>query len=72
MNSKAIGADVTIAWPSAEIGSMDANLAAKIMYEGQGAEVIKEKATCLKRSKCTVDSLTFTHKRSITIILCIR
>ncbi len=44
MNSKAIGADVTIAWPSAEIGSMDANLAAKIMYEGQGAEVIKEKA----------------------------
>ncbi|MDE6917547.1 MAG: carboxyl transferase [Lachnospiraceae bacterium] len=44
MNSKAIGADITIAWPDAEIGSMDANLAAKIMYEGQGAEVIKEKA----------------------------
>lgn len=45
MNSKAIGADLTIAWPDAEIGSMDANLAAKIMYEGQGADVIKEKAT---------------------------
>lgn len=44
MNSKAIGADITIAWPDAEIGSMDANLAAKIMYEGQGADVIKEKA----------------------------
>ncbi len=44
MNSKATGADITIAWPDAEIGSMDANLAAKIMYEGKGADVIKEKA----------------------------
>ncbi len=44
MNSKAVGADITIAWPDAEIGSMDANLAAKIMYDGQGADVIKEKA----------------------------
>ena len=44
MNSKAIGADVTIAWPDAEIGSMDASLAAKIMYDGKGADVIKEKA----------------------------
>ncbi len=44
MNSKATGADITIAWPDAQIGSMDANLAAKIMYEGQGADVIKEKA----------------------------
>ena len=44
MNSKAIGADITICWPDAEIGSMDATLAAKIMYEGQGADVIKEKA----------------------------
>jgi acetyl-CoA carboxylase carboxyltransferase component len=44
MNSKAIGADITIAWPDAEIGSMDATLAAKIMYDGQGADVINEKA----------------------------
>lgn len=44
MNSKAVGADITMAWPDAQIGSMDANLAAKIMYEGQGADVIKEKA----------------------------
>lgn len=43
MNSKAIGADVTIAWDSAEIGMMDAALAAKIMYEGESAEVIKDK-----------------------------
>lgn len=44
MNSKAIGADITMAWPNAEIGSMDAKLAAKIMYEGKGADVIDEKA----------------------------
>ena len=35
---------LTIAWPDAQIGSMDAELAAKIMYEGKGADVIKEKA----------------------------
>jgi len=44
MNSKSIGADITMAWPDAEIGTMDATLAAKIMYEGQGADVINEKA----------------------------
>lgn len=44
MNSKALGADITMAWPGAEIGSMDAKLAAKIMYEGKGADVINEKA----------------------------
>lgn len=44
MNSKSIGADITMAWPNAEIGTMDARLAAKIMYEGQGADVINEKA----------------------------
>ena len=35
MNSKAIGADVTYAWPDASIGMMDAGIAAKIMYENQ-------------------------------------
>ena len=44
MNSKAIGADITMAWPTAEIGTMDSKLAAKIMYDGQGAAVINEKA----------------------------
>ena len=32
MNSKAVGADMTYAWPSASIGMMDAASAAKIMY----------------------------------------
>ncbi len=44
MNSKAIGADITMAWPDAQIGTMDGKLAAKIMYDGQGADVINEKA----------------------------
>lgn len=44
MNSKAIGADITMAWPDAQIGAMYGKLAAKIMYDGQGADVINEKA----------------------------
>lgn len=44
MNSKAIGVDITMAWPDAQIGAMDGKLAAKIMYDGQGADVINEKA----------------------------
>ena len=32
MNSKAVGADMTFAWPTAEIGMMDAKSAARIMY----------------------------------------
>ena len=44
MNSKAIGADITMAWPDAQIGAMDGKLAAKIMYDGQGADEINEKA----------------------------
>lgn len=44
MNSKAIGADITMAWPTAQIGAMDAKTAAQIMYDGQGADVIAKKA----------------------------
>jgi acetyl-CoA carboxylase carboxyltransferase component len=44
MNSKALGADMTFAWPKAQIGTMEAKLAAKIMYEGQGADVIDTQA----------------------------
>ena len=44
MNSKSIGADMVYAWPGAEIGMMDAKLAAKIMYADEAAEVIAEKA----------------------------
>ena len=44
MNSKALGADVTYAWSQAQIGMMDAKLAAKIMYAGADQTVINEKA----------------------------
>ena len=32
MNSKSLGADLVYAWPTASIGMMDSQLAAKIMY----------------------------------------
>ena len=44
MNSKALGADITYAWTGAQIGTMDAKLAAKIMYANEDASVINEKA----------------------------
>jgi len=44
MNSKAVGADMVYAWPEAEIGMMDANQAAKIMYADADAATIREKA----------------------------
>jgi acetyl-CoA carboxylase carboxyltransferase component len=40
MNSKAIGCDMSFAWPEAEIGTMDAKLAAQIICEGQGADAV--------------------------------
>ncbi|MGN0404257.1 MAG: acyl-CoA carboxylase subunit beta [Bariatricus sp.] len=44
MNSKSIGADMVYAWPQAEIGMMEADMAAKIMYAGADADTLKEKA----------------------------
>ena len=44
MNSKSIGADMVYAWENAKIGMMDARSAAKIMYDGEDAAVINEKA----------------------------
>ena len=44
MNSKSIGADMVYAWPNAEIGMMDADLAAKIMYADSDMQTQREKA----------------------------
>ena len=44
MNSKALGADVTISWPDSQIGTMDANLAAKILCDGKDAETVSKTA----------------------------
>ena len=56
MNSKAIGADMTFAWPDAQIGTMEGKLAAKIMYDGQGADVINEKAAEYDALNCSAGS----------------
>ncbi len=45
MNSKALGADMVYAWPTAKIGTMDPEMAVKIMYEKEIAEASDKKAT---------------------------
>lgn len=44
MNSKHIGADMVFALPDAQIGMMDANIAAKIMYDGDKEADVAAKA----------------------------
>lgn len=44
MNSKSIGADMVYAWPEAKMGTMDAKLAAEIMYADAKADELDEKA----------------------------
>ncbi len=44
MNSKALGADITMAWDSAKIGMMDAKLAAAVIYDGKGADAVSDGA----------------------------
>ena len=60
MNSKAIGADITIAWPDAEIGMMDAGLAAKIICDGQGSDAID---ACAKEYAALQNNVTSAAKR---------
>lgn len=48
MNSKSVGADMVYAWTSAEIGMMNAALAAKIMYKDADADTLKTKAEAYK------------------------
>ncbi len=60
MNSKAVGADITIAWPDAQIGMMDAKLAAKIICDGQGADAIE---TCAKEYEVLQNNVTSAAKR---------
>lgn len=60
MNSKAIGADITMAWPDVQVGSMDAKLAAKIICDGQGADAIEE---CAKEYAALQTSASSAAKR---------
>ena len=56
MNSKSVGADLVYAWDSAEIGMMDASLAAKIMYPGADAASLNEKAAEYRNLQSSVES----------------
>jgi len=56
MNSKGLGADFVYAWPKAEIGMMDAGLAAKVIYPDASAEELKEKAKSYAMLQNNVDS----------------
>ena len=56
MNSKSLGADITIAWDSAKIGMMDANLAAKVIFDGKGADAVAEGAKEYDKLQNSVDS----------------
>ena len=56
MNSKALGADVTIAWDSAKIGMMDAKLAAKIIYDGKGSDAVEKGAKEYEKLQNSVES----------------
>lgn len=60
MNSKAVGADITIAWPDAQIGMMDAKLAAKIICDGQGADAID---ACAKEYEDLQNNVTSAARR---------
>ncbi len=56
MNSKSIGADMEFALENTEIGSMDADLAAQIMYAGESEEARKEKAVEYKKACLSAES----------------
>ena len=56
MNSKSIGADLVYAWPETKIGMMDADLAAKIMYAGDDAAALTEKAAEYRELQNSVSS----------------
>ncbi len=56
MNSKSIGADLVYAWDGSKIGMMDAGQAAKIMYDGEPANVISEKAKAYEELQSSVQT----------------
>ncbi len=56
MNSKALGADLTIAWEDAKIGMMDAELAAKVIYDGKDPQTIADGAKEFDKLQNSVDA----------------
>lgn len=60
MNSKAIGADITMAYPNSQIGTMDAKLAAKIICDGKGADAVD---ACAKEYAALQNNVVSAAKR---------
>ena len=57
MNSKHIGADMVFAWPNTEISTMEADMAAKIMYaDEKDVNVINEKADEYRNLQASTES----------------
>ena len=56
MGSKSVGADMVFAWPGAEVGTMNAAMAAKIIADGQSADEIKKTAAEYAALQQSVDS----------------
>ncbi len=56
MNSKTLGADITIAWDNAKIGMMDAGLAAKVIFDGKSSDEIANGAKEYEKLQNSVDS----------------
>ncbi len=60
MNSRSVGADITIAWPNAKIGPMDAKMASRILCDGQGADKMSE---CEKEFEALQNNVESAAKR---------
>ncbi len=56
MNSKAVGADMTFCWEDSEIGTMDAELAAKIIADGKDAQEVAETAASYAKLQNNAES----------------
>ena len=56
MNSKALSADITMAWDDAKIGMMDADLAAKVIFDGKKENEVKEGAKEYDKLQNSVDT----------------
>lgn len=56
MNSKALGADITMALPDARIGMMDGNLAAQIIAAGKDSAEVAETASKYNELQNSIDS----------------
>ena len=56
MNSKATGADLVLSLPDADMGIMDASLAAKLMYAGDDSADLNEAANLFEEKQSGINN----------------